>query len=136
MSGVALSPVLRPVPAVTRAPGARPAALPRVRPALRLTARGRLVLRVALGTALTALVLALVVAGVLIGSGTADAAQERSSVPAATYMVGPGETLWQVAQRIDPGADPRDTVSRILDLNGLHSANVPAGTRLVLPVLS
>ena len=45
----------------------------------------------------------------------------------------PGETLWQIAERIAPGTDPRETVARILDLNGLQTSQVQAGTALLLP---
>ena len=47
--------------------------------------------------------------------------------------VRPGETLWQIAERVAPGSDPRETVARILDLNGLQTAQVQAGTALRLP---
>ncbi|MEV5572966.1 LysM peptidoglycan-binding domain-containing protein [Spirillospora sp. NPDC052269] len=34
-------------------------------------------------------------------------------------VVRPGDTLWGIAGRVEPGADPRRTVTRILELNGL-----------------
>ena len=37
--------------------------------------------------------------------------------------VHPGETLWQIARRVAPGDDTRDTVLRIRDLNALDSAS-------------
>jgi hypothetical protein len=97
-------------------------------PATRLTRRGRLLL--------TAVVLlALVVAAVLL-SGGAPARAGTDRAPAAAgerVTVRPGETLWQIAERVAPGSDPRETVARILDLNGLQTAQVQAGTALRLP---
>ena len=97
-------------------------------PSMRLTRRGRLLL--------TAVVLlALVVAAVLL-SGGAPARAGTDRAPAAAgerVTVRPGETLWQIAERVAPGSDPRETVARILDLNGLQTAQVQAGTALRLP---
>ncbi len=45
----------------------------------------------------------------------------------------PGETLWQIAQRAAPTADPRVTVARIVELNALPGASVRAGQELLLP---
>jgi hypothetical protein len=97
-------------------------------PATRLTRRGRLLLT---GVALVLLV----VAAVLL-SGGAPASAGTDQAPAATgerVTVRPGETLWQIAERVAPGSDPRETVARILDLNGLQTAEVQAGSALRLP---
>ena len=62
--------------------------------------------------------------------------RHRPRAPAAVgepVTVRPGETLWQIAERVAPGSDPRETVRRILDLNGLQTAEVQAGTALRLP---
>jgi hypothetical protein len=48
-------------------------------------------------------------------------------------VVQPGQTLWQIARALDPGADPRDTVQRIVDANALRGAEIEAGRTLVLP---
>ncbi len=98
------------------------------RPAARLTRRGRLLV--------TGLVLLLlVVAAVLLTGGVpATAGTDRGApVAAERVTVGPGETLWQIAERVAPGTDPRETVARILDLNGLQTAQVQVGTALLLP---
>ncbi len=57
------------------------------------------------------------------------------SNPAVTkvWVVAPGETLWSIATRIEPNADPRLTVQRIVDLNSLGDAGVFAGERLIVP---
>lgn len=104
----------RPLPAVA----ARPAA-----PAIRLTRRGRLVLLL-LATGLLLSIFSL-------GRMTADA----SSGPAVhrTVTVRPGETLWELAGRIAPQTDRRDTVAQIRQLNHLRSAMLLSGQQLQLP---
>lgn len=49
-------------------------------------------------------------------------------------VVQPGDTLWSVAQRADPAADPRAVVDRIKELNGLQGDAVVAGAVLQVPV--
>lgn len=51
-------------------------------------------------------------------------------------VVQPGDTLWSVAQRADPGADPRAVVDSIRELNGLQSDSVGVGVVLQVPVLA
>ena len=109
---------------------AAPATLPVLpaRPATRLTRRGRLLL-----TGLTLLLL-VAAAVVLTGGMPATAGTDRpAEVTAQRVTVGPGETLWQIAERVAPGTDPRETVARILDLNGLQTSQVQVGTALLLP---
>ena len=47
--------------------------------------------------------------------------------------VQPGQTLWQIALRVAPRDDPRDTVDRIRSLNDLDTTAVLPGQRLVVP---
>jgi nucleoid-associated protein YgaU len=96
---------------------------------LRLTRRGRIVLVV-----LPALLL---LSGTLLAtaSGPAEAAPRAAAqVAPRTVIVGTGDTLWTIAERIAPGADPRDTVLAIERANGLSTDRIDAGTPLVLPV--
>ena len=98
------------------------------RRAAHLTRRGRLLV-----TALTLLLL-VAAAVVLTGGMPATAGTDRpTAVTAQRVTVAPGETLWQIAERVAPGTDPRETVARILDLNGLQTAQVQVGTALLLP---
>ncbi|MFC5748165.1 LysM peptidoglycan-binding domain-containing protein [Actinomadura rugatobispora] len=53
--------------------------------------------------------------------------------PPETVVVGPGETLWDIAVRDDPEGDPRITVRRIADLNGLPDSIVQPGQQLRMP---
>ncbi len=56
-------------------------------------------------------------------------------VPAAgtSVIVGPGDTLWSLAERVDPAADPRDVIAEIMRLNDLDSSALRAGQLLLLP---
>lgn len=97
-----------------------------VRRPVRLTRRGRL----ALGL-VTAFLAVLALAAI---SPQADAADVASGAPAtASVVVQPGDTVWSIARALAPGADPRDLVGRIRDLNGLTDAMVVAGQVLVVP---
>ena len=93
---------------------------------VRLTRRGRLVL---------ALLAALVVAGLFV----AGASAAQASGPALTHggdarvFVQPGDTLWSIAQRTRPGADPQAVVQDILQANHLPTAAVTVGQRLWVP---
>lgn len=107
-----------------RPPAPRPAAPARPAP-IRLTRRGRIVVVLFLAAVL-------VVAGWFAGRAVADAATTGS--PAAPSVVArPGDTLWSIAVRARPDADPRVTVGRIIDANGLATPVVQPGQRLILP---
>jgi hypothetical protein len=117
-------------PERTRGVVSRPVGVRVVRPApghLRLTRRGRLV------TAAAALLIAvLTLVGVVSRAGTL---RETAPVPAsapAQVVVGPGETLWSIAERVAPDRDPRTVVAGIQRLNGLSTADVRAGQTLQL----
>ncbi|MBF6176761.1 LysM peptidoglycan-binding domain-containing protein [Nocardia blacklockiae] len=81
--------------------------------------------------AVAALVSAAVVCG-LIG-----VAQLRAGAPARestqTVQVGEGESLSEVAVRVAPGAPVRDTVRKIVELNGLRGSEVTSGRTLIVP---
>jgi hypothetical protein len=108
------------------APDPAPAAQALAPVAVRLTRRGRLVL---------AVVAALVVAGLVVAGATAA----QASGPAAAHggdsrvFVQPGDTLWSIAQRTDPGADPQAVVAGILRANHLPTSSVTVGQRLWVP---
>jgi len=75
-----------------------------------------------------------VVAGVATFAGqAATASGEANTGGTAIHVVKPGESLWAIATDVSPGADPRETVARIMDLNGMGSAVVSAGRALVIP---
>ena len=94
---------------------------------LQLTRRGR-----ALVVGLF-LLLALVI-GLLRGAGSSQAASHVGNAPATRIVVvAPGESLWSIAARIDPAADPRETIARITTLNDLTGSVLPAGKALIVP---
>jgi len=95
--------------------------------AVRLTRRGRAVLGAGL------LVVALVL-GLLIKQSPSLAGDEfRAGAQYEYVVVEPGQTLWQIAVAAAPDVDPRVTIMRIQDLNGLSDAAVAAGQRIALP---
>jgi hypothetical protein len=113
--------------APNRAP-ARPAGSTGSAGSLRLTGRGRLVVLLAL--------LVIGFAALSIGRLATSASPATPTPPAPVtkvWVVAPGETLWSIATRVNPSADPRTTVQRIVDLNSLGGAGVFAGERLIVP---
>ena len=77
---------------------------------------------------------ALIVLGVISFFGpAASASVENASVTRTVVVVKHGETLWDIAQAVDPHGDTRDTVVRIMELNSLTSTSVDAGQRLEIP---
>jgi Tfp pilus assembly protein FimV len=96
---------------------------------LRLTARGRLVVRATAGLCGVGLALA----AVLAGGRVANASSDARPLAVEYHVVRPGETLWQIAGASAPGADRRDTVARIVELNALRTAELQAGQRIAVP---
>lgn len=94
-------------------------------PTLRLTRRGRLVL-------LVLLVLA-VLAAFSMGRATGSANAARFPTTADALVVTRGDTLWSIAQRVAPDADPRLVVPRLKQVNGLSSSELTVGQRLRVP---
>ena len=77
---------------------------------------------------------ALIVLGAISFFGpAASASVENASVTRTIIVVKHGETLWDIAQAVDPQGDTRDTVVRIMELNSLTSTSVDAGQRLEIP---
>ena len=77
---------------------------------------------------------ALIVLGAISFFGpAASASVENVSATRTVVVVKHGETLWDIAQAVDPQGDTRDTVVRIMELNSLTSTSVDAGQRLEIP---
>jgi Tfp pilus assembly protein FimV len=70
-------------------------------------------------------------AAVALALGMAPASP--GDAPPRHCLVQPGQSLWDIAQERYPGSDPREAVYRIEQANGLRSAVVEPGQRLVLP---
>jgi len=79
----------------------------------------------------------LAAAGVLalLGAGYAQetAGAGRPPATAEFVTVAPGDTLWAIASRRYPTADPREKVFEIEQLNRLSGPSVEAGQRLKVP---
>ncbi|TPW14572.1 MAG: hypothetical protein FD127_1343 [Acidimicrobiaceae bacterium] len=98
-----------------------------IRPApTRATYRRRRVGAAAFG--LTLVVTLLVPVGSMAQRGLADRGGDPASVSAvgqdAAYVVGPGDTLWEIAERFYPSADVALVVDALVSLNGGSSIDV------------
>jgi Tfp pilus assembly protein FimV len=49
------------------------------------------------------------------------------------YVVAPGDTLWRIATRADPGRDPREVIDQIERDNAVDAGALQPGRVLVLP---
>ena len=79
---------------------------------------------------------------VLIGAGfsTISSASEKSDVVISSseskyvqVVVTPGESLWSIAAMVAGNSQIQSVVADIVEVNKLKSADVPAGTRLLVP---
>jgi LysM domain len=120
-----------PGPRRAAGPGtARPGQAGRVR----LTSRGRLVL----GVFAVMVAAGLVTVFWLSVAGGAQATSHRLR-PGAAYrgmtqvVVRPGQTLWSIASRAEPAADPRVVVQQIIEVNALRGAVIQPGESLWVP---
>ena len=76
------------------------------------------------------------VAVVVFGLGLLSDLARAARVPSVTakVTVEAGESLWQVARRVAPSADPGAVAARIVELNGLASPSVRPGEVLDSPI--
>lgn len=98
---------------------------------LRLTTRGRVVLTLACMVLLLAI--AMLSGRFSADAGTVDGAAGQAQAT-GVVVVQQGENLWEIAKAVAPGADPRETVLTIRELNGLPDSSVVPGQSLVVPV--
>ena len=126
-----LVPELDPTPVGAYRPASRPASRPAARrsaqhpslatnaasaPSVATYQRRRLVVLVA-----SMLILGVVIAGVIGVTGTtaqADQAVAGQSVEPRTVVAQPGDTLWEIAQRVAPQANISDLVDQLVRMNG------------------
>jgi LysM repeat protein len=93
---------------------------------LRITRRGRVVL--------AALVALPVIAVSLLVTSPGALAESTPVTNNFEYMtVMSGDTLWSIAQLVDPSGDPRDVVAELMTLNQLSSASLTPGQELAIP---
>lgn len=63
-----------------------------------------------------------------------QAHSESGPMEVVAYTVQPGDTLWGFASKVTPqGGDVAAMVDELIELNGLSSANIEAGQRIVVP---
>jgi LysM repeat protein len=48
-------------------------------------------------------------------------------------VVRPGQTLWSIAARAEPTADPRAVIQQIMEVNAISSPDVQPGELLWVP---
>jgi LysM domain len=101
---------------------------------VRLTRRGRLVVGLLAGLAIASAV-ALIWLAV---TGQAQATGKVTPGSASNHgmlrvVVRPGQTLWNIAEKADPSADPRLVIQQIIDDNALSGTAVNAGQVLWVP---
>lgn len=95
---------------------------------LRLTRRGRAVVLVAAALCL-----------LLVGFGRMGAQASGTHAPreVVVHTVVSGETVWAIAQSVTAqGADVRDTIVTIGELNGMSDSHIEPGETLILPKAS
>lgn len=107
-------------------PVGRPVAAPHVPPS---TYRRRQAL--AAGFVATVVAVVSMVLGSL-GDGSRSVPElHLTDSEAVTYIVQPGDTLWSIAARLDPGGDPRPLVERLAFENG--GPRLRAGEMIAVP---
>jgi len=77
----------------------------------------------------------LAVAGIVIGLSLLASAASEPAVPDRTIVVevAPGETLWELAERVAPDSPTQQVVDRIRELNGIQGITVHPGQPLIVP---
>lgn len=99
-------------------------------PRLRLTRRGRVVIALFVSI-VTISGLALFV---FFGAAQAQASAEQGTQQFTYVAAEPGDSMWNIATRIAPTADPRDVIADIVRLNQLPSVELDVGQELAIPV--
>jgi LysM repeat protein len=93
---------------------------------LRITRRGRFVLATLIAVPVVAVSLLVTSPGAL-----AESTPVSNDFDYVTVMS--GDTLWSIAELIDPTGDPRDTIAELMTLNQLSSASLSPGQELAIP---
>ena len=77
----------------------------------------------------------LAVAGIVIGLSLLSSAASEPAVPDRTIVVevAPGETLWELAERVAPDSPTQQVVDRIRELNDIRGITVHPGQPLIVP---
>lgn len=70
---------------------------------------------------------------ILIPGIKAVSAIQSKPAPTVVYVVQPGDTLWEIAARVDADRDPRAVVHDLLALNERTSSTLLPGETLRVP---
>ncbi len=84
-------------------------------------------------TILGASLLVLIGAGFSTVSTASDVTDVKHESNYVKVVVTPGETLWSIAGMVADGGSIRSVVDEIVAVNHLASADVAAGTKLLVP---
>ena len=68
-------------------------------------------------------------------SDKGDLAISNSESKYVEVVVTPGESLWSIAAMVADNSQIQSVVADIVEVNKLKSADVPAGTKLLIPTL-
>ena len=99
----------------------------RPRSTVRLTRRGRIVVVVLA-------LMAVLAVGLVVASGSVATGEAGTPEPTAVVLVGPGDTLWDIAAAAADDGDIESMMDRIEKLNALDSGMLMSGQRLLIPV--
>ncbi|MEZ2371859.1 MULTISPECIES: LysM peptidoglycan-binding domain-containing protein [Arthrobacter] len=99
-------------------------------PRMRLTRRGRFVFFGLPAALLLAAIITFALGTLLTPAIASDTHAVGSS---QTVVVQPGDTVWDIAQRVAPGRDTREVVGEIARLNDLKASEIVAGQDLFVP---
>ncbi len=103
---------------------------------VRLTRRGKIVVGalVALAVAGVTALIWFAIAGQAEAAGPAGLGNGVAAAHTMTrVVVRPGDTLWSIAVRTDPTADPRAVIQEIIDDNALRATAIQVGQVLYVP---
>lgn len=110
-----------------------PARREQARTPIRLTRRGRLVLG---GLVIVTVIAAAALLWVALASraqASSGTSRQGSSHALGRVVVQPGQTLWSIASKADPYADPRAVIQEIIDENQLAGTGIHPGQVLLVP---
>lgn len=68
-----------------------------------------------------------------VSSGATASDGPESVVEFSYVTVQPGDSMWTLAERFAQQQDPRDWISDVVALNGLHSTSLFAGQQIAIP---
>jgi hypothetical protein len=82
----------------------------------------------------TLAVFVVLLGAVLAGPVAGAVAGQRVTPPKPRiYVVESGDTLWAIASRMRPGADPRPLIQQIQQVNGVEAGSLAPGRSLMIP---